>query len=232
MSGFDDSTGSSVSLESSSTFGVADLDDCDDAEFFRLSELELELELEVENFLDFLSDVSLERLLCLLLLLCEEDLSPLLCEEDLSPLLCEEDLSPLLCEEVLSPLLLLEPFFEDEEEEEVVVVVDDEEAELLLPVSSTELFGGCFCTCVEELLPLLLELEPPVVPTLVLPGTEADFCSTVRGSIGAAGTLRLLLSGCGCVADVDDFVLLDTSGGGGGAGCIAGGGAAVFGNGG
>lgn len=227
MSGFDDSTGSSVSLESSSTFGVADLDDCDDAEFFRLSELELELELEVENFLDFLSDVSLERLLCLLLLLCEEDLSPLLCEEDLSPQLCEEDLSPLL--------LLLEPFFEDEEEEEVVLVVEDEEAELLLPVSSTELFGGCFCTCVEELLPLLLELEPPVVPTLVLPGTEADFCSTVRGSIGAAGTLRLLLSGCCCccVADADDdFVLLDTSGGGGGAGCIAGGGAAVFGNGG
>lgn len=216
MSGFDDSAGSSVSLESSSTFGVADLEDCDDAEFFRLSELELELELDVENFLDFLSDVSLERLLCLLLLL-----------------LCDEDLSPLLCEEDLSPPLLLELFFEDEEEEEVVLVVVEEEAQLLLPVSSTELFGGCFCTCVEELLPLVLELEPPVVPTLVLPGTETDFCSTVRVSIGAAGTLRLLLSGCGCcVADVDDFVLLDTSGGGGGAGCIAGGGAAVFGNGG
>lgn len=216
MSGFDDdsATGSSVSLESSSTFGVADLEDCDDAEFLRLSELELELELEVENFLDFLSDVSLERLLCLLLLLL---------------LLCEEDLSPLL--------LLLELFFdEDEEEEEVVLVLlvveVEEVAELLLPVSSTELFGGCFCTCVEELLPLVLELEPPVVPTLVLPGTETDFCSTVRGSSGAAGTLRLLLSGCCCcVADADDFVLLmDTSGGG--AGCIAGGGAAVFGNGG
>lgn len=214
MSGFDDDSaaGSSVSLESSSTFGVADLEDCDDAEFLRLSELELELELEVENFLDFLSDVSLERLLCLLLLLL---------------LLCEEDLSPLL--------LLLELFFdEDEEEEEVVLLVVLVEAELLLPVSSTELFGGCFCTCVEELLPLVLELEPPVVPTLVLPGTETDFCSTVRGSSGAAGTLRLLLSGCCCcVADADDFVLLDTtSGGGGGAGCIAGGGAAVFGNGG
>lgn len=216
MSGFDDDSaaGSSVSLESSSTFGVADLEDCDDAEFLRLSELKLELELEVENFLDFLSDVSLERLLCLLLLLL---------------LLCEEDLSPLL--------LLLELFFdEDEEEEEVVLLVVLVVAELLLPVSSTELFGGCFCTCVEELLPLVLELEPPVVPTLVLPGTETDFCSTVRGSSGAAGTLRLLLSGCCCcccVADADDFDdLLDTSGGGGGAGCIAGGGAAVFGNGG
>lgn len=150
MSGFDDDSaaGSSVSLESSSTFGVADLEDCDDAEFLRLSELELELELEVENFLDFLSDVSLERLLCLLLLLL---------------LLCEEDLSPL------------ELFFDEDEEEEEVVLVLLVEAELLLPVSSTELFGGCFCTCVEELLPLVLELEPPVVPTLVLPGTETDF---------------------------------------------------------
>lgn len=109
----------------------------------------------------------------------------------------------LLCDD-LSPLLLLLLFFDVEDDEDEEVVVEEEwaveEAELLLPVSSTELFGGCFCTCVlvaEELLPLV-ELELPlVVPTLVLPGTEADFCSTVRGSIGAAGTLRLLLSDCG-----------------------------------
>lgn len=148
--------------------GVADLEDCEVAEFLRFSELVVfEEDEEEEDFLDFFSES--ERLLCL-----------------------------LLCD--LSLLLL----FLDAEELEAVAAL---ELELLaLPLDSTsssELFGVCFCTCVavavEELLPLEDALPPlllllPVVPTFVLPGTEADFCSTDRASVVAAGTLRLLLS--------------------------------------
>lgn len=170
-----------------------------------MSELELD---EDEHFFDFFS-ASVERLLCL-----------------------------LPCD--------LSLFFEVEPEEEDVLELAATEEEPLLPLPSTssiELLCGCFCTCVvvaEELLPLEVELlvvpvmQLPVVPTLVLPGTEADFCNTVRASVVSAGTLRLLLSCCCCCwlpAGVAGFVL-DTSGGGGGAGCTAGGGAAVFGNGG
>lgn len=188
------------------------MEDCEVTEFLRFSELELVAEEEEEHFLDFFSP-SEERLLCL-----------------------------LPCD--------LSLFFEVELELEEVVVVEElvEMAEPLLPLlistSSIELFGGCFCTCVivaEELLPLedelLLLLVPPVVPTLVLPGTETDFCNKERGSVLAAGTLRLLLSCCCCcccwlpVELVVGFGL-GSSGGGGGAGCTAGGGAAVFGNGG